>query len=383
MKFKLDEASIAFRHRVRSFSERVIAPVAAENDKLEKLPSTLIQELAASGFLGASIPKIYGGQQWSQLEIGLMNEEIGRHCSSARSLLTVHVSLVSETLLKCGSKFQKEFWLPRLASGKTLAAFCVTEENAGSDTNNIQGTYKVVNDGYVINCKKKYITFGQLADLFLVFVRGHDRVSAFLIERNNHVIVTPQQNLLGIRAAMVADVEFRNVWVPKENLLGREGLGLAHVMNVALDNGRFSVAFGTLGIAKEAMEQSVRFSKTRTLHGSALNTFQLTKRKLADMITAVHAAGLICYKTATLRDEQDSEAVINCFMAKYQATKIAAEITREALQLHGAAGCTSDSPLQRLFRDAKIMEIIEGSNEIQQIVISDYYTTANTDLLNV
>lgn len=377
----MDREIKKFREEINSFVQNEITPIADEWDYHESMPLTAIQKIAERGYLGACIEKKYGGLEWDQLRVGILHEEIGKGCSSLRSLLTVHSALVAETIQRCGTDLQKKYWLPQLASGKKIAAFCLTEENAGSDTQGINGTYKKTAQSYIINCSKKYVTFGESADVFLVFARDRANISAFLVERNlPGVTVVPRKGLLGIRAAMIADISFAEVQVNHEMLVGREAFGLIHVMNSALDNGRYSVALGSLGIAKAAFAACLSHVSTRKQFNSPIKDFQLTKRKITEMATKIEAASHLCYNAGIQRTLRHQDAVIQCCMAKYYTTTIAAEIAREAVQIHGAAGCMAKAPVQRYYRDSKIMEIIEGSSEIQQILIADHILSNNKTL---
>ncbi len=373
MCFELSDELRKFKEEVRNFVQTEILPVAEDSDYNEKISLDVVKKMASRGYLGASISEAFGGKGWDQLKTGVLVEEIGRGCSSLRSLLTVHLSLVSETLERCGTKSQKEYWLPELTSGRKIAAFCLTEENAGSDAQAITGTYDEDVEGYVINCKKKYVTFGQSADVFLVFARNGKEVSAFLVDGKTPGVSTiPMHGLLGLRAAMVANVEFSNVKVHKDRLIGAKGFGLIHIMNTALDNGRYSVALGSLGIAKAALSASIQFANSRKQFNSLIKDFQLTKRKITEMTSKARAASLLCYSVGMQRNARHQDALIQCCIAKYYTTTIASEIAREAVQIHGALGCLANSPVQRYFRDSKIMEIIEGSSEIQQVIIADH-----------
>lgn len=378
--FSLKKMSIAptdhqkqVRKRVAAYVAREVMPFADHWSKAEAIPAEALKKLASEGYLGATIPVKYGGLEMDQVSYGIINEEVGKGCSSLRSLITVHSSLVSETILRWGTDAQKQYWLPLLAKGIRLAAFCLSEPETGSDAKNITTSYEDKKDHAVINGVKKWTTFGQVADVYLVIAKNPEGESAFLVERNTTGIeVKPLNGMLGTQASMLAEIHFTECKVPMENLLGRKGMGFMQVVNTALDNGRYSVACGSVGIARACLEESIAFSKTRKQFGVLLKEHQLTKQKIANMITNVKAAQLLCFNAGYLRDAKSPDAFIQTSVAKYFASRAANRIASDAVQLHGALGCHDALPIQRYFRDAKIMEIIEGSTEIQQLLIADY-----------
>jgi glutaryl-CoA dehydrogenase (non-decarboxylating) len=246
MIFELNEEQLKLRDEFRTFVKEELLGVAEEFDQQGEVPVSFIQKLAKKGYLGATIPEKYGGRGIDQLSYGLLNEEIGRGCSSVRSLITVHSSLTAETILRWGSEDQKTHWLPLLASGQKIAAFGLTEPNTGSDAQNIQSTYEDKQDTYVLNGHKKWITFGQLADVFVIVATGPSGISTFLVDKDTPgVEIKPLQGILGTRASMLAEVILTNCSIPKSRLLGRQGFGFMQIVNTALDNGRYSVACGS------------------------------------------------------------------------------------------------------------------------------------------
>jgi glutaryl-CoA dehydrogenase (non-decarboxylating) len=382
MNLELTHTQQALREEFRSFVQTALQPYANEYDKQGFIPTELIQQLGAQGYLGATIPESYGGRGMDQVSYGLLNEEIGRACSSTRSLITVHSSLTAETLLRCGSKAQKEHWLPLLAKGTKLAAFGLSEPEAGSDAAGIKTSYRETNDGYVLNGVKKWITFAQIADLYVIIAQGEQGITAFLVERNTPgLTIQPINGILGTRASMLAEIHLKDCVVPPENILGRKGWGLSQIVNTALDNGRYSVACGSLGIARACLEDSIHYSKNRSQFGQLLKDHQLTKQKITNMVTEVKAATLLCRNAGYLRDKKDPDSIIQTSMAKYYASRIANTIAADAVQLHGAMGCHDSISIQRYFRDAKVMEIIEGSTEIQQILIADHSIASLSSIL--
>lgn len=367
-----------FSHFVRT----ELQPYANDYDKQGAIPAELIRKLGAQGYLGATIPSEYGGRGIDQLSYGLLNEEIGRACSSTRSLVTVHSSLTAETILRWGTKAQKEQWLPLLAKGEKLAAFGLSEPGAGSDAGSIQTAYEEVNGGYRLNGSKKWITFAQIADLFVIVAQGTQGITAFLVERTTPGLsVQPIDGILGTKASLLGKIHLQDCTIPEENILGRKGWGLQQIVNTALDNGRYSVACGSLGIARACLEDSIQYVKTRSQFGSLLKDHQLIKQKITNMITEVKAATLLCRNAGYLRDRKDPNSIIQTTLAKYHASCAANRIASDAVQLHGAIGCHDSISIQRYFRDAKVMEIIEGSTEIQQILIADHGIASLSSIL--
>ena len=354
----------------RRFVDSDVLPAADRFDTEERIEPDVIGQLGSKGYLGAVIPEQYGGISLDMLTFGLLNEEIGRGCSSLRSLLTVH-SMVSHAVLKWGTPQQKEYWLPQLASGGVLAAFCLTEPSVGSDARNIETVAEPSGDSYVINGRKKWISFGQVADLFLVLAQSNGKPAAFIVERQRQgVSVKPISGLLGLRASLLAEVNFEGCRVPKENLVGRLGFGLSHVFGAALDCGRYSVAWGSVGIAQGCVECCLRYTSERRQGGALLREHQLIQKMITDSVTSVKAARLLCYRAAYLKDSGDPRAISETMIAKYFASRVAVAVAGDAIQMHGAMGCSSESPVGRYLRDAKIMEIIEGSSQVLQINIA-------------
>ncbi|WP_118974717.1 acyl-CoA dehydrogenase family protein [Taibaiella koreensis] len=382
MNLELTADQKAFREECRHFAQTALQPYANDYDKQGAIPRELIGQLAAQGYLGVTIPAEYGGRGMDQVSYGILNEAIGRACSSTRSLITVHSSLTAETILRWGTKEQKDKWLPLLAQGTKLAAFGLSEPGAGSDTSNIQTAYQKQADGFLLNGVKKWITFAQIADLYVIVARGANGITAFLVERNTPGLrIQPLDGILGTRASLLAEIHLTDCLIPAENVLGREGWGLQQIVNTALDNGRYSVACGSLGIARACLEDSIQYTRNRNLFGSLLKDHQLTKQKITNMVTEVKAASLLCLNAGYLRDKKDPDSIIQTTLAKYYASRIANTIASDAVQLHGAMGCHDSLSIQRYFRDAKVMEIIEGSTEIQQILIADHSVASLSSIL--
>lgn len=357
----------------KAFAAQEIRPFAAQFEESAAIPRELIGKMAEKGYLSACFPKEYGGLELDPVYYGLFTEEIGKACASTRAILTVHTSLVGETLLRWGSEEQKKKWLPLMAGGEKIACFGLTEPDVGTDAKSIQTSYKKDGDKYIINGTKKWITLGNIADIFLVITKGEKGNSAFIVEREMEGLkTTPIQGLLAGRAAHIAEIEFKNVEVPAENLLVKEGSGFTYIVNTALDYGRYSIAWGGLGLVQEAIEAMVSYSRKRKQFGKKIHTFQLIQAMIGDAVTKAHAGRALCLKAGEMRKKGDTGAVMETTIAKYFTSKIAMEITTDAVQVHGGNGCYNKYPVERLFREAKILEIIEGTSQVQQEIIASY-----------
>lgn len=362
-----------FKKQLSEFISEHISPYANSWDVEQKIPVSLWSKMAQNGYLGIPIPKDYGGLGLSAIEYGYATQEIGSACSSVRSLLTVHTSLSAETIFKWGTEAQKKTYLPKMVSGETLAAFALTEPNTGSDAKSIESTYVETADGFEITGHKKWITFGQIANLFVVCATGEKGPAAFLIDRNAPGLkIKPMHGILGTRASMLAELHFDSCKIEKHKLLGRMGFGFMQIVNTALDNGRFSVAWGSVGIAKAALKESITYAKKRQQFGDFLKNHQLIQQKISKMATHTRAAQMLCIQAANLRQSSNPDAFIQTSMAKYLASENAQKATKNAVQIHGAIACQDTHIVQRLYRDAKIMTIIEGSSEMQELLIADY-----------
>jgi glutaryl-CoA dehydrogenase (non-decarboxylating) len=369
MKLELTAEQRAARAEIRAFVAAEIAPHAGRWDREEALPPHVIDRLRERRYLGSLISAEHGGAGRDMTFYGLLTEEIGKGCSSVRSLLTVH-DMVAHAVQRWGNRGQKELYLPRLARGEILGALALTEPTAGSDAKGIQTTAAENGEHWVLAGTKKWITFGQIAGLLLVFAKVGSQPAAFLVERETPgVTVRPLTGLLGTRASMLAEIELRDCRVPKESLVGRVGFGISHVAAAALEQGRYSVAWGSVGIAQACLDASRAYAAERRQFGAPLADHQLIRRMLTDMIVDVRAARLLCLRAGWLRETGDPGAFTETMAAKYFASRVAFRAASDAVQIHGANGCSDDYPVARYLRDAKVMEIIEGSTQIQQMTI--------------
>lgn len=369
MLFDLTSAQQDHQQRCRAFVEREVLPRAEAYDEAGEFPPDLARAMAAGGFLGALAPAEHGGLGLDMTAFGLQNEEFGRGCASARSLITVH-SMVLVSVLRWGTRAQKTQWLPRLAAGETLAAFALSEPDSGSDANSLRTEAVPHGGAFVLSGCKRWITFGKVAGLFLLFAKVEGKTTAFLVERGTPgLTVAPIEPLGGCRASMLAELRLDGCEVPAASLLGKPGLGWTYVANHALDNGRFSVAWGCVGLAQACLEATLDYAGRRRQFDAPLNDHPLIQALLTDMAAEVEAARLLCAKAAHLQARSDPGALLATSLAKYFAARAAVHVSGEAVQAHGANGFTRRYPVHRHWRDAKVMEVIEGSRQIQQMVI--------------
>jgi alkylation response protein AidB-like acyl-CoA dehydrogenase len=359
------------RSAAHRFVRTHITPRAGEFDRDGRIPEELLALMSEAGLWAPFLPVEDGGHGVDLVTLGHIHEEVGSGCSSIRSLLTVH-TMVAATVLRWGDRAQRQRWLPRLAAGDTLGAFCLTEPRVGSDATQITTTAAARGGGWVLNGTKRWITGGQRADVFLVFARTEHGIGAFLVPRTTPgVVVNPIDEILGTKASMLAEIGFSDVPLGPDALLGPDGFAAGMVMTSALDLGRYSVAAGSVGIIQACLDACADYTARRTIRSTPLREFQLIQAKISNMVVDVHAARLLCEHAGRLKDAGDSATILATWRAKYFASTAAARHAAEAVQIHGANGCSSSYPVERYFRDAKVMEIIEGSTEIQQITIAN------------
>ena len=358
------------RSSAHAFAAEYIAPYGNEFERAGRIPEHLLERMSVAGLWAPFLPIEVGGAGLSMVTLGELHEEVGRACSSVRSLLTVH-TMLSWALQRWGSTEQKERWSADLAAGRVLGAFCLTEPEAGSDATGIRTTAVPNGGGYLLNGGKKWITNGQRADLYLVFARLGSSIAAFLVPRRSPgVRVRPIRDIMGTRGSMLAELSFSDVQLDGDALLGPSGFTAGMVLTGTLDLGRYSVASGSVGIIQACLDASADYTTRRTVGGAALKDLQLIQAKVSDMVTDVRAARLLVAEAGRLKDAGESATIMATWIAKYFASTAAAKHAAEAVQIHGANGMGGDYPVARYYRDAKVMEIIEGSNEIQRITIA-------------
>ncbi len=373
MRVELAAAEKAARQRFRDFVDDRIAPHADLWDRQERVPATIVDELRSRGYLGAPLPREAGGGGMDAVTYGLLTEELGRGCSSVRSLLTVH-DMAAITLARWGSPRLKAEVLPLLARGERLGALAVSEPGVGCDAASVETEARFEGGEVVLEGRKKWTTFGQIADVFVVLARSEKGLAAFLVPADAPGFSRrPIHGMTGTRASLLAEPELDDCRLSADHLLGRPGFGLSHVVGgTALDHGRYSVAWGSVGIAQACLDACLDYTAGRRQGGKPIRDHQLVRRKLTEMIAETRAARLLCYRAGHLRRSRDPGAVPETWIAKYFASRAAVRAANSAVQLHGAHGLNDASPVGRYLRDAKVMEVIEGSTQIQQIVIPDF-----------
>ncbi len=370
MKIELTKDQLDNQEAFHTFATEEIAPYAAKNDLEERTPPELIEKLADRGYLGSMIPKEYGGLGMDLITIGLLNEEVGRACSSIRGLLTVH-GMVALAILRWGTKEQREYWLPKMASGEIIGAFGLTEPNVGSDAKSVEATAVYADGKYILNGHKKWTTMGQVADIFLIFAKCEDKATAFIVERTRPGFSTnPITGLIGCRASMVAELFMDNCSIPETNIVGRVGTGLSHVALNSLDYGRYTVAWGCVGLGQACLEESLEYSRKRKQFGAPLRQNQLIQQMITEMVVDIKAARLLCLNAGYLKDVGDPDSIMETWNAKYFASKMVNKASNAAVQIHGANGCSREYPVERYYRDARINEIIEGTTQMHEVLIA-------------
>lgn len=374
MDFSLTKQENLFLQMIREFAENEVKPLAAEIDEQERFPMETVEKMAKIGIMGIPIPKQYGGQGGSTQMYSMAVEELSRVCATTGVVVSAHTSLCAEPILMFGTEAQKQQYLPKLASGEWIGAFGLTEPNAGTDAAMQQTTAIDAGDKWILNGSKIFITNASYADVYVVFAMtdkslGTKGISAFIVEKGfKGFSIGKKEKKLGIRGSATCELVFENCEVPKENLLGKEGKGFKIAM-MTLDGGRLGIASQALGIAQGAMDETVKYVKERKQFGRTIAQFQNTQFQLADLETKINAARFLV-RSAAERIDKGLPHSKDAAMAKLYAAEVAMEMTTKAIQFHGGYGYTREYPVERMFRDAKITEIYEGTSEVQRMVIA-------------
>ena len=374
MQFDLSEEHLAVRDSAREFAKLELLPGVIERDEHQKFATEQVKKMGALGFMGMMVSPQYGGSGMDTISYVLAMEEISKIDASAAVCMSVNNSLVCWGLENFANEEQKQKYLIPLASGEKIGAFCLSEPEAGSDATSQKTTAIDCGDYYLLNGTKNWITNGNSASTYIVIAQtnpalGHKGISAFIVEREfPGFVVGKKENKLGIRGSDTHSLMFTDVKVPKANRIGEEGFGFKFAMTT-LNGGRIGIASQALGIASGAYELALQYAKERKTFDKPIAQHQAIQFKLADMATQIDAARLMCLKAAYLKDKHVDYGTASA-MAKLFASKIAMEITTEAIQIHGGYGYVKEFHVERLFRDAKITQIYEGTSEIQKIVIS-------------
>lgn len=376
MSFKTTTDHEELRMKLREFAESEVKPYAFQWDKENKFPTEAVKKFGKLGFLGIPFPKKYGGLGLDIMSYAIAVEELGRVDGAMSVILSAHVSLGCWPIFNYGTEEQKKKYLVPMARGEKLGAFGLTETNAGSDAGGTETTAVLEGDYYTLNGNKIFITNAIEADTYVVFAVttpdiGTRGISAFIVEKGwEGFTFGDHYEKLGIRASSTAELNFNNVKVPKENLLGKEGEGFKIAMNT-LDGGRIGIASQALGIAQGAYEQALEYAKDREQFGKPIAAQQAISFKIADMATKLRAARLLIYSAAELKENHE-EYAMEAAMAKQYASDIGLEVVNDALQIFGGSGYMKGMDVERAYRDAKICTIYEGTNEIMRVVVSSF-----------
>ncbi|MBI4336133.1 MAG: acyl-CoA dehydrogenase [Candidatus Omnitrophica bacterium] len=374
MDYLLNEQQIMIRDLARQVAREKIAPVAAEYDEKEEFPWPIVKILSDSDLFGVYIEEKYGGTGGGVLELAICTEELSKACGGI-SLCLAATALGTYPIILFGTDEQKQKYLPDIAKGKKLAAFAITEPEAGSDAGSIKTTAKKEGDHYLLNGTKQWITNGGEAEVYVVIAmtdksKGARGASAFILEKGmKGFTFGKKEKKLGIRASATRELIFTDCRVPKENLLGREGMGFIVAMKT-FDKSRPGVAAQAVGIAQGALDLAVNYARERRQFGQAISSFQGMQFMLADMATEVEAARALVYSVCRMVDSGAKDIAKVSAMAKMFASDVAMKVTTDAVQVFGGYGYMKDYPIEKFMRDAKITQIYEGTNQIQRGVIA-------------
>ncbi len=381
MDFELTDEQRLIRETARNFTDNEIVERARDNDRNEHFDLDLVEKIAAQGYLGAIVPREYGGAGLDYLTYGLVVEEIGRGCSAMRTVISVQTSLVCSAILKWGTEEQKQHYLPKLTSGEWLGCFGLTEPDTGSDAANQKTRAKKTDDGWVINGSKMFISLGNHAKVALIFAqtdpeKKHRGVACFLVDTDQPGF-QPQEihHKLGLRGSDTASIGLDDVHATDEQMLGEIGDGFKIAMT-SLDSGRYSVAAGCVGICQGCVDASVKYATEREQFGRPIASFQLVQQMLANMKVDTDAARMLVWRAGYLKDAGQPNTT-ETSIAKYFATEAAVRTANTAIQVHGGSGYVDDYPVERYFRDVRVTTLYEGTSQIQQLIIGRALTGIN------
>jgi len=382
MDFELTDEQRLIRETARAFTDNEIVDRARENDRNERFDPELVQKIAAQGYLGAIVPREYGGAGLDYLTYGVIVEEVGRGDSAMRTVISVQTSLVCSAILRWGTEEQKQRYLPKLCSGEWLGCFGLTEPDTGSDAANQKTRARRTDAGWVINGGKMWISLGNHAKLAMIFAqtdpeKSHRGLACFLVETEGNDGYQPQEihHKMGLRASDTASISLIDCEVGEDALLGEVGDGFKIAMT-SLDSGRYSVAAGCVGICQGCVEESVKYAKERVQFGRPIASFQLVQAMLADMKVETDAARMLVYRAGYLKDA-GKPSTTETSIAKLYATEAAVKCANTAIQVHGGSGYVDDHPVERYFRDVRVTTLYEGTSQIQKLIIGRSLTGIN------
>jgi len=381
MDFNLTDEQKLIAEGAREFAEREILPRVRENDRAERFDRELATKLGEVGFLGATVDERYGGRGLDYLGYGLIVEQIGRADSSARTVVSVQTSLVSNPIEHWGTEEQKQRWLPGLCSGEGLGCFGLTEPDTGSDAANLRTRATKTASGWSISGQKMWISLGNAAEFALIFAqtdpeKKHKGLAAFIVPTASEGFTSAEiHGKLGLRSSDTAELSLDNVEVGEDAMLGQVGDGFKVAMT-ALEAGRYSVAAGCVGIMEGCVQASIDYAKERKQFGVPLARFQLVQEMITDMILKRDAARMLVFRAGTLKDEGKPNTM-ETSVAKVFATESAVECANLAIQVHGGSGYVDDYPVERYLRDARVTTLYEGTTQIQKLIIGRLATGIN------
>jgi butyryl-CoA dehydrogenase len=362
------------RKTVRDFAEAELGPIAHEIDREARFPWEVVEKMRPLNFFGLQVPRKYGGADIDSISYAITIEEISRVSGAMGLCVTVHNSVGVYPILKFGTEEQKQRFVPKLARGEYIGAFCLTEANAGSDAGGVETHAVLDGDEYIINGTKIFVTNGGVCSLPLIFAITNPEkpgasASVFIVEKDMPgYSVGEIEDLCGMRANPVSSLFLEDCRIPRENLLGKQGDGMK-IGLTALDTGRIGIAAQAVGIAQAAYEASLKYSKERQQFRKPISSFQTIQNLLADMATEIDASRLLIYRVCALKDA-GKPFCKEAAMAKLYCSRAASGITNQAVQIHGGYGYSKEYDVERYFRDAKVTEIYEGTSEIQRMVIA-------------
>jgi butyryl-CoA dehydrogenase len=381
MDFDLSDEQQLIRETARSFTDNEIVERARENDRNEHFDLELVDKIAQQGYLGAIVPREYGGAGLDYLTYALVVEEVGRGCSAMRTVISVQTSLVCSSILRWGTEEQKQQYLPKLCSGEWLGCYALTEPDTGSDAANQRTRARRSDGGWVINGAKMFISLANHAKVALVFAqtdpdKGHRGLACFLVDTDQPGFQPqPIHHKMGLRGSDTAAISLDDVWAPDEAVLGEVGDGFKVAMS-ALDSGRYSVAAGCVGICQGCVDASVRYSKEREQFGRPIASFQLVQSMISTMVVESDAARMLVWRAGWLKDSGKPNTT-ETSIAKLYATEAAVRCANTAIQVHGGSGYVDDHPVERYFRDVRVTTLYEGTSQIQQLIIGRAVTGIN------
>jgi alkylation response protein AidB-like acyl-CoA dehydrogenase len=376
MAYQLNEEQKMIRAMVRDFAREVVSPTSAERDRTGEFPADILKHMAELGLMGMNVPPEYNGAGTDTVSYSLALQEIAYACASTAVIMSVHNSVACGPIYVFGSDYLKETYLKPLASGKKLGSFALTESEAGSDPTSQKS--RAVRDGesYVINGTKQFITSGRNSDLTVVTAytdkgKKHRGISAFVVEKGTPGFsVGKEEDKMGLRASDTVELVFENCRIPAENLLGQEGDGFIIAM-ASLDGGRIGIASQSVGLAQACLDAAVSYAKSRVQFGRSISQFQGIRWMIADMATQLEAARLFTFNAAAMKDRGE-DFTLAASMAKLFASEMANRIAYQSLQVHGGYGYIREYPVERYYRDARVLTIYEGTSEIQRKVIANH-----------